>query len=280
MQQEYFNQLKELLTKLKNNQGHFIIQNGKMDAENSGGNGYYCQLVKDSPKDLIRFEAVSHYFEKSLNKNLKPKFAALGFSLEKDENYAKDILLNSDRDVENTASEIVQIFEEIYNSDEHSVYDFDDQIEAIPEKPKKRKTTSNPAVSQPVQPPATTPKLSGRAWILIISLAIVGYVTFFGDDNKKSSSSKEVVYNSEWDASVQQVVDYLKSNYLNDPDSYKAVEWSNVVKLNDTKQVGFASYQVRHKYRAKNAFGGYITEEKLFKFDYQGNIVEVRDWMR
>jgi hypothetical protein len=44
VQQEYFNQLKELLTRLKNNQGHFIIQNGNMDAESSGGNGYYANL--------------------------------------------------------------------------------------------------------------------------------------------------------------------------------------------------------------------------------------------
>jgi hypothetical protein len=230
---------------------------------------------------LIRIEAVSHYFDNSLNKNLKPKFTALGFSLEKDENYAKDILLNSDKDVENTASETVQIFEEIYNADEQSVYDFDDQIEAVPEKQKKRKAASNTAVSQPVQTPATTSKLSGCAWILIISLAIVGYTMIFGDDDsKKSSSSKEVVYNSKWDASVQQVVDFLKSKYLNDPDSYKAISWSEVFKLNDIKEIGFPCYQVRHKYRAKNAFGGYVTEEKLFKLDYQGNVVDVKDYMR
>ncbi len=129
------------------------------------------------------------------------------------------------------------------------------------------------------QKPAA-PKLSGCAWIIIISLAIVGYVTFFGEDSKKSSAPKETVFNSEWDASVQQVEDYIKNSYLNDPDSYEPISWSKVFKLNDTKEIGFPSYQVRHKYRAKNAFGGYVTEEKLFKLDYQGNIVEVRDWMR
>lgn len=281
MQSQYLDQLKELLTRLKDNQGHFVIQDGYLVRQRSKGNEYYCQLVKDKPNGLICFEAVSHNFNQVLNKNLKPSFAALGFSLAKGENYAKSILLNSEKDIENTASEIAQIFEEIYKVDEQSVYGFDDQIEVVPQKPKKRKTANNPAVSQPVQTPATTPKLSGCAWILIIGLAIVGYTLIFGDDDsKKSSSSNEVVYNSEWDASVQQVVDYIKSNYLNDPDSYKAISWSEVFKLNDTKEIGFPCYQVRHKFRAKNAFGGYVTEEKLFKLDYQGKVVDVKDYLR
>lgn len=279
MQQLYLNTLKELLRKLKDNQGHFIIQNEFLKASTNIGNEYYCQLVKDSPKGVIRFEALSHYFEKYVNKNLKPQFVTLGFSLEKDENYAKDILLNSENDVENTAKEIAQIFEDIYNVDEKSIYYFDDQVEIVIEKSKK-KFVSNNSASQPIQKPVI-PKLSGCAWILIISLAFVVYAIFFNNDNdKKSTSSIETVYNSEWNASVQQVVDYLKNNYLNDPESYKPLEWSQVVKLNDTKQVGFASYQVRHKYRAKNALGAYVTEEKLFKLDYQGNVVEVRDWLK
>jgi predicted nucleic-acid-binding Zn-ribbon protein len=124
----------------------------------------------------------------------------------------------------------------------------------------------------------STPKISGCAWIIIISLAVLGYTTFFGEDNKKSSASKERIFNSEWDASVQQVEEYLKNSYLKDPDSYKSISWSEVFKLNDTKQVGFASYQVRHKYSAKNSFGGYVIEEKLFKLDYQGNILDVQDY--
>jgi len=279
VQQLYLNTLKELLRKLKDNQGYFIIQNEFLKASTNIGNEYYCQLVKDSPKGVIRFEALSHYFEKYVNRNLKPQFVTLGFSLEKDENYAKDILLNSENDVENTAKEISQIFEDIYNVDEKSIYYFDDQVEVVIEKSKK-KFVSNNSASQPIQKPVI-PKLSGCAWILIISLAFVVYAIFFNNDNdKKSTSSIETVYNSEWDASVQQVVDYLKNNYLNDPESYKPLEWSQVVKLNDTKQVGFASYQVRHKYRAKNALGAYVTEEKLFKLDYQGNVVEVRDWLK
>lgn len=278
MQQLYLNTLKELLTKLKDNQGHFIIQNEYLEDSTKSGNEYYCQLVKDSPKGLIRFEALSHYFEKYVNKNLKPQFATLGFSLEKDENYAKDILLNSENDVENTAKEIAQIFEEIYGVDEQSIYAFDDQVEIVVEKSMKRKVVNSNSTSQPTQKPSI-PKISGCAWILIISLGFVVYATFFSDD-KKSTASTETVYNSEWNASVQQVVDYLKNDYLSDPESYQPVEWSQVFKLNDTKQIGFASYQVRHKYRAKNAFGAYVTEEKFFKLDYQGNVVEVRDWLK
>jgi hypothetical protein len=278
VQQQYFNQLKELLVKLKNNQGHFIIQNSYSDTEKNKGTEVYCQLMKNDTEELIRFEALSHHFEKYIDKKLKSKFVALGFGLEKDENYSKNILLNSDNDVNNTALEIAEIFEEIYKVDEQSQYDIDDQIEVVKRNPKIIQHASN-TFANPQNPKLSIPKISGLAWIIIISLAIVGYTTFFGDDSKKSSSSKEAVINSELDGSVQQVEDYIKNN-LNDPDSYESVSWSEVFKLNDTKEIGFASYQVRHKYRAKNAFGGYVTEEKLFKLDYQGNVVDVRDWIR
>ena len=80
------------------------------------------------------------------------------------------------------------------------------------------------------------------------------------------------------DASVYQVNDYLKNNYLDDPDSYHSISWSEVFKLNDSKELGFASYQVRHKFRAKNSFGGYIVEEKIFKLDYKGNVVSFKNY--
>lgn len=279
MQQQYFNQLKELLVNLKNNKGHFIIQNNHGDIENNKGNEVYCQLVKNEKEELIRFEALSHYFENYIDKKVKSKFVALGFTLEKDENYSKNILLNSENDINNTALEIVEIFEEIYKVGEQSVYDFDDEIDIINRNQKIIQHGASNTFANPQNPKQAIPKISGCAWIIIISLAIVGYTTFFGDNSKKQSVGKEAVFNSEWDASVQQVDDYIKNN-LNDPDSYKSVSWSEVFKLNDTKEIGFASYQVRHKYRAKNAFGAYVTEEKLFKLDYQGNVLEVRDWIR
>jgi hypothetical protein len=109
-------------------------------------------------------------------------------------------------------------------------------------------------------------------------LAIFGlvlYSLFYPDTNQYHP--KELIFNNEFDASVAQVETYLKEN-LNDPDSYQSISWSAVVKINDTKEVGFPSYQVRHKYRAKNSFGGYVVEEKVFRMDYKGNVVDVKEF--
>lgn len=57
---------------------------------------------------------------------------------------------------------------------------------------------------------------------------------------------------------------YLKREYLKDPDSYKPIDW-------EFTQSG-DKYYVRHKYRAKNSFGGYVVEEKTFVFDTDGNM--------
>ena len=141
-----------------------------------------------------------------------------------------------------------------------------------------KKTSLKSTVSNTIQKPSSR-KPSGCGWILVISAVIAVYASFFSGSSNDSSKHDEAVFNSEWDSSVSQVVDYLKNVYLNDPDSYKSISWSAVVKLNDTKETGFACYQVRHRYRAKNGFGGYATEEKVFKLDYQGNIVEVKDWL-
>jgi hypothetical protein len=278
VEQEYLDQLKELLFKLKNNEGHFIIQEGHFDIKKNNGNEVFCQLMKNDKKDPIRFEALSHHFDISVDKKLKSRFSALGFTLKNQENYAKNIFLNSEVDINNTASEIVKIFEEIYQIDKQSAYDFDDQIKVIENKSKKIQSANH--TDNVIVPTPLTPKISGWRWLVLIIIVLVGYFAFFDKDNNKKSSSDETIVNSEWDASVYQVVDYLKSKYLNDPDSYQSISWSEVFKLNDTKEVGFASYQVRHKYRAKNEYGGYITEEKLFKLDYQGNVVDVRDYPR
>ena len=75
------------------------------------------------------------------------------------------------------------------------------------------------------------------------------------------------VKNSSLDGSVSQVVKYLKNN-LKDPDSYESIEWGNVTETDN-------GYIVRHKYRAKNSFGGYVIEHQIFHIDWQGNITSV-----
>jgi len=75
------------------------------------------------------------------------------------------------------------------------------------------------------------------------------------------------VKNSSLDGSVSQVVKYLKNN-LKDPDSYESIEWGNVTETDN-------GYIVRHKYRAKNSFEGYVIEHQIFHIDWQGNITSV-----
>lgn len=105
-----------------------------------------------------------------------------------------------------------------------------------------------------------------------ITLAIFGLLIAFAiggisQINFETKEDKPVVHNSEWDGSVSQVKKFLK-NTLNDPDSYESVEWGNVVE-DPTKEGG---YLVRHKYRARNAFGGMIMKHQVFKLDSLGNV--------
>lgn len=88
-------------------------------------------------------------------------------------------------------------------------------------------------------------------------------------DDESAYTPTVEVKNSGWDGSVKQVKDYLKST-LRDPDSYESIEWSEVKEKSD-------GYYVRHKYRAKNGFGGYVVANQLFHLDFSGNVVDVRD---
>lgn len=75
----------------------------------------------------------------------------------------------------------------------------------------------------------------------------------------------EAVENSGWDGSVWQAHKYLKK-VLKDPGSLEYIGWTPVRK-------NATGYEVGVSYRAKNSFGGYGIENKLFKFDNQGNVI-------
>lgn len=75
------------------------------------------------------------------------------------------------------------------------------------------------------------------------------------------------IQNSPWDGSVYQVENYLKKN-LKDPESYEGIEWSSVIEKD-------GNYQVRHKYRAKNSFGGYVIENCIFTLSKDGTVIDV-----
>lgn len=74
------------------------------------------------------------------------------------------------------------------------------------------------------------------------------------------------IENSAWDGSVYQVKNYLKKN-LKDPDSYEGIEWSKVQENSN------GTYTVRHKYRARNSFGGMVIENWVFELDENGNVI-------
>jgi hypothetical protein len=148
MKKEYMQELTRLLSKLKDNEGHFIIQNGSFYEHNPTSTVYFCQLVTHPNSKLIRYEALSHHFDEGVSIALSEKFFELGFSIEEGENYSKNIVLNSHKDVETIADEIRLIFEEIYKVDSDSIFDFDDQIEEVNE-------TIQPTPEKPIYTPNT-----------------------------------------------------------------------------------------------------------------------------
>jgi hypothetical protein len=115
--------------------------------------------------------------------------------------------------------------------------------------------------------------------VLIIGILIFIVILILAQHKPRPNiPNPEAVTSSEWDSSVKQVVQYLKMN-LKDPDSYDAIEWSPVIIYESETMSGIKyKYRVRHKYRAKNSFGGYIVENKLFYLDANGVIVDVMDY--
>jgi len=113
---------------------------------------------------------------------------------------------------------------------------------------------------------------------VIAIIGILYLVNSFSSSNSNSSkkssrtsTSYEVVKNSEWDASVSQVKSWLKAN-LKDPSSIKYIEWSTVSKTDD------GGFMVRVKYRAKNSFGGFVVENKVFIMNSSGTVLSNIDY--
>ena len=117
----------------------------------------------------------------------------------------------------------------------------------------------------------------GYTWILVVFLIVAFVVAIIAkgcgsSDGKPTSyvSPRTVVENSSFDGSVHQVKSWLKEN-LKDPKSVEYLDWSPVTRHG-------TGYLVRVKYRAKNSYGGYSVEEKLFSLDSMGSVVSVMDY--
>lgn len=109
-------------------------------------------------------------------------------------------------------------------------------------------------------------KKNGLGCLLIVAIFVVLLIIAnqSSKQDEPSNPTHAVVENSQWDGSVRQVKDWLKG-HLRDPDSLEYIEWSPVVKDGE-------GYTVRVKYRAKNGFGGYEVEERVFSLDQAGNV--------
>ena len=109
----------------------------------------------------------------------------------------------------------------------------------------------------------TNLRIFGLGLVAVIVLGI-----FF--DPSFINNLSDPVKNSGLDASVYQVEQFLYDN-LKDPDSYDPIEWSAVQKTKN-------GYYVRHKYRARNGFGGMNIENKIFYLDEDGNVTRYTDY--
>lgn len=120
-----------------------------------------------------------------------------------------------------------------------------------------------------------TPQEKKKAKFNLICLGIIAavFIAIFSIGGEETETVRNaIVYNNSLDASVRQVKEYLKEN-LNDPKSYESVEWSEVSQHPETKE-----FIVRHKYRAKNAFGATMTYNQLFTMDSLGVVTGIQNW--
>lgn len=129
MQQTQIDQLKELLLRLKNGVGFFSMQTNKLDTVTNKRYACFCQFLKTDIQEPVRFEALSHHFDKNVDPTLENKFTALGFTLEKGENYVKLVPFNSDASIHNSISDVIKIFAEIYQIETGAEFIFEEEIE-------------------------------------------------------------------------------------------------------------------------------------------------------
>ena len=104
--------------------------------------------------------------------------------------------------------------------------------------------------------------------ILIVAAIIVGIVSLFSLFSSNDSDPMP----TRTDSSVMVGVKSYLRETLKDPKSYQEIEWSPSG-VNDAGQ-----YYIRHKYRAKNSFGGYVVEEKIFYLNKSYKVVRTQDY--
>ncbi len=269
-------------------EGRYILLEEKL-LELIAKSGFLIVAVGDLfVQFLIEMDHKSIVFDLGLESNLPENIISeiykLGFS---NQNGAinKSISLNNRKKVVlSIVKQTKYIFEELFNSKSVEPFAFTEVYDR-----KQDLITSQKKVIAPASSPEkliveeatqqSSPKnISTKAifFIIFFIIVIIGY--FFKSNSSSVNDNvakQEIVYNSPYDASVSQVESYLKQQYLKDPDSYESISWSKVQTIDDSPNY---KYMVRNKFRAKNGFGGYNVENKVFYLDKEGNVVDVKDF--
>lgn len=249
-----YHEIKDFLQRLIKSNGYLIITIGD----------FYVQFKNDLINNQLYCEAVSSVYEPSVG-NKDQEFKKLGFNHDQSSNYYK-FISHSVFSTEKIIAEMKTIFESIYNVN-FSNYKIESDFEDVSIK-------QHPKITQETSSNNNQNKKYGCIVIIIIAVIVGIFKDKSGETEKISSNNTEAVVNSVYDGSVYQVENYLKREYLKDPESYEGIDWSTVQKEDNNSQY---KYYVRHKYRARNSFGGYVIEEKIFYLDKSGNVIKQKD---
>jgi len=109
--------------------------------------------------------------------------------------------------------------------------------------------------------------------VTVFLLLSAAFGWYFLSQQDESSPNGDVVY-SNTDGSVKQVEDYIKQNYLSDPDSFTPIHWS---KLQKTNAFGMISYKIGIVYKGKNKNNEVVMDSKIFDLNEDGSVMFVMD---
>src|SRR5437868_3323640 len=130
---------------------------------------------------------------------------------------------------------------------------------------------SNSIKSKPPKMSKEEEKSARNGCLIIIAIIIV--IAYFVSNNTNDNNQKDLIPVLTDTDLIFSIEYYLKSNYLKDPDSYQYIESSKTVFEGDVPN----KYVIHFKYRAKNSFGGYVIEEKIFTLDQKGDVVDMQN---
>lgn len=106
-------------------------------------------------------------------------------------------------------------------------------------------------------------------YVKLLSIGVLVLAIFARCNPHGNESISNSVSASPLNGSVDVVENFLKRNYLRDPDSYKGREWGKLIRNPD------GTFQVSHRFSAKNGFGGVDTETVLFCISADGKKVHI-----